>query len=362
MNDFDTLLSEQLNDLVDHETGPERPAPRFVPTEQDEPSKARPWLFAAAVIILAVGVSWASISWITRSQTPPIASPSSAVPFTNSPTPSTSGSPSATPTSAKPSSASTSTAVLSGGARIAVPTGWTLSVDAAGTDSNRKWWCLTPASTATPVPPLTTHIKDQCVISLIDLGQVLAFDPNGLEGVGHELTVCDMAGSQTAGVVDTIDVADTRSFGGRESTHSQWTQVCPNYTLHGEQYLVPTATNWAMNTDFATTTYAGVTVSSVMASVAASSTLPAGTATLWTGDRGFVRSVSKDSTGMRITIDRYQDCAVDQYVIRNDDTATTTYVVPNSATVTGADKLVAGAKVAIATNGTIVTEVDYLDF
>jgi hypothetical protein len=202
------------------------------------------------------------------------------------------------------------------------------------------------------------------VISVVDIGQTYPFaDPNGLLGFPSELPTCSVDSDPNNSVgVATIDLADTRSLGGRAAQHSRWTLVCPAYTLHSEQYLVPTAANWAMYTDVAEATFGGVSISSVMSQVASSSVLPSQTSTLWMSDRGFLRSVTKNSSGMTITVDRYQDCAVNQYVITNTDTATTTYVVPSSARLTGSDKFTPGAKVAIYTDGTTVTEVDYLDY
>jgi hypothetical protein len=363
MSDFDTLLAEQFRDLVDHEAGPQRPAPVFVPPlEEEKNPRRREWVLAAAVILVVVGLTFATVTWIARTRTPQIASPSSATPVTTTDMPSASSTGSASsPTSSATATNAGSTTTDLQGMKLVLPSGWTASKFVTGSGASvggGTWWCITPPSGSTANPQKDVNVQSNCVISLVVLGAQAWVDPDGYQGQGGD-HVCDVISgySETAALSVTLEATGTRSFGGRESEYRRWTQVCPGYTVHAEQYAVATSQSWVLFSNTATTAYSGVTVASVMAGIASTSTLPAQTRKLRLADRGIVRKITADASGTTLVIDRYATCPDDKTIVANSDSTTYTYHIPSTVSPTSISTLAVGDKVTISTDGTTVNGV-----
>lgn len=211
-----------------------------------------------------------------------------------------------------------------------------------------RWWCIDPSGKA-----------GTCVISLMVLGSRAWLDPNGYQGQGGD-HLCDVVNGngETSATSVTLDASGTKPFGGRESEYRRWTQMCPGYTVHDEQYTVATSQAWVLFSDKTTDTYSGDTVSEVMATIASTSVLPKQNMALRLADEGIVRSLTTDATGITtIVIDRIDLCPDDRRIVVNTDTKTYTYVIPTDASWTLRGQVVVGARAVIGTNGSKVTSV-----
>ncbi len=349
MTDFETLLADRMNDLVDHEAGLPATVPLFVPTDEvrtidhSRPSWTRSGL-VAAVLVLVAGLSWAGLTRLISTQGPSVAGPPT-------PTSVASTGPSVVTTTVvdSPGPATTRpTTTLVGGMTLVLPAGWTVSemVNPPGT-SGAPWstaWCIHPAD-----------VRGTCTIQLT-AAEIAAGNPIDVDIEGGWLSnpeYCfDERTTSPTRVKDSLDVADVRSFGGREAEHRAWTHTCSSSkVIHVEQYEIAYAPTWILFSELADST-----VSAVMAQIATQSTLPPQTLPLRLADRGYVRSVRSTTTGFVIALDRiYLDPSAPSGEI-NKASTTYEYTVPK-ALLPKVPSL--GDRVGIVTNGSVVTDFSF---
>lgn len=345
MTDFETLLAARLTDLVDHDAGTPKAAPLFVPTDEPEADEDRSpswtrWVLAAAAFLVVAGLTWATISAVAPRGGPAIAGPSGTVAPS---TPAVSAPASAAASTSAPASAPVTVALDS--ATLVVPQGWTVGEQQSSGTLADATWCLDPAST-----------PGRCTILLQSAGvaQRNALDPDTEGGWLSNPSYCSAEQAANPPVKFSLDLADVRSFGGREAEHRVWTHTCSaTKVIHVEQYEVVSAPGWIMTSD-----YAEAGVSAVMAEIARASILPAQTLPVRLADKGYVRSVTKNASGYVITLDRiYSDPTSPSGEI-NKASTTYTYTVPTAALISqggaGAPPVV-GDRVYLASNGSTVT-------
>lgn len=303
MTQFDTRLADRLNELVDHEAGPRpRTVPVFEPSDDDVAPRrsSNRWILSAAVFVLVASLTWAGLSRVMVRPGPAVGAPQSpGQQHTTAPAPVTvSAAPpsGATTASSAASIPPTSTATLLAGMTLRVPSGWVITNPTYEPGSGplaETVWCLDPESVA-----------GSCTISLSLAGVASknAIDVDTEGGWMSNPSFCAAERETSpASVSSRLDIADVQIFGGREAEHRRWTHTCSaTKVIHVEQYEVAYAPSWILYSELA-----DAMVSSVMASMAASSTLPAQTLPVRLVDKGYVRSVRTTATSYILTIDRY---------------------------------------------------------
>lgn len=324
MTDFETLLAERFNNLVDHETGAAESAPPFVRTpelDEDRRSWSR-WGLVAAVVILVAGLTWASISAVTGRTGPQIAGP----PTTDTPTTSASSSP-AGPT------APVSGAANAGGSTLVIPTGWLIAPHSGIWRDLGRHWCIDRVGS-----------EGQCAIRLdaVDPEENYNVMVEAEGGTGHVDTP-RCSSPKTERVV--MDVADVRPFGGREAEHRVWTHTCDQVAVATlEQYVVDYSPVWVLSSE-----KADRTVSQVMASIAAASTLEPQALPLRIYDQGIVKSMRTTQAGLVVTIDRVYGTGPGDFV--NKASTTYEYTLPAALIAQAYPTVTLGCVVQIFTDG-----------
>lgn len=247
--------------------------------------------------------------------------PTPTVPHVTTVSPSALGSPSAA-----------GAAVLLGGARLVLPTGWVAKPVAAALPS----WCLLAA--AEPVPRET----DDCPV-------LFARIPEGGGGLSY---LVDVPGVVLQGSVppcrggrsteQLLGYAET-SFGGRPADYRRWQFGCTNGTHYQvEQFVVDSGPGY-----LAYSQHADAAIHSIMAQLAATATLPARTTALRYSDFGIVRSLSHRPDGLQLTVDRVVDSAG---TLINGSPTSYPYLVPYPA-IRSQQQIGVGSTVALLTDG-----------
>lgn len=280
MTDLETYVKTRLNEQLDAELGPRRPAPPFRPPQHDRHRWVRPLLIAACIVaVAATGVGLALSGGGSHG--------------THRVRPAHSNTPTPTPTpqgSRHP--------VRLGAATIVLPGGWT-AVPAArwhqtgessvfGPDD----WCLQPTSTPvrrTGICHLEFTAVDHTRNQFVPLWQGGAYGDPPQYCAPHAISGKDI--TEQAGV---------RTFGGRVASWRQWRYVCtPTDTRIVEQYVVPTGPAFILFSDDANNAR-----QTVFSTVAKYSTLPKQSSRLPIGDSGTITAVEHVGNRVRITIRR----------------------------------------------------------
>ena len=336
MNDFEANLAERLNDLVDHEAGGSQGAPPFVPllgNDKDHRRSTTTWVLVAAVVFLVAAMTWAGLTRVVGLPGPQVAGPSTKP---SSDLPSASQAPSG---SSAPSAPVNGSITLTDGTTLVLPSGWVVSDATYGPHQGPladKVWCIDPEAA-----------KGSCTISLSSAG-VASKNPLDVDIEGGWSSNPSLCINEPP--TSTLDVADVRTFGGRNAEHRVWTE-CTTNIVHVEQYEVAYAPASILYSE-----RADGTVSAVMASIAQRSQLPPQTFPLRLMDRGYVRSVKSTAAGVVLTLNRlYLDPSQPSGAIAT--SVTTEYMMPTNVTTTQIPIL--GDRIALVTNGTVVTAVTF---
>jgi hypothetical protein len=252
MTDLETYLKSKLNESIDADLGPARPAPPFEPA-----TPTRTWLrpvLAAASVLIVVGAAVAISRVSTSGHTKPPAttthsdkSPLSHAPFH--------------------------------GAKIAIPLGWTAHREhGAGAPATL---CLSPSKTASACA-IQVHYAAPGGQAMLDVDE-----PGGFYGDAAQ--ICAPKPTPPRKITGTM----TRDFGGRQAQWRVWDTDCPGgKTIVDEQFVVPSSPGFVL--------YAHNPTSNVrdgIAIVAQHSQLPTQNAPLWLTDRGRIQSVSSSVRG-----------------------------------------------------------------
>jgi len=233
-----------------------------------------------------------------------------------------------------------------GGAALDVPAGWTVEPTKAPTT-----WCLLPPGQSLP-PNGNTEV---CAATFFQV-------PAGSRGVqlSPDTTGGEISNPEWCGQVLSSDVTwrlldyHNRVFGGRDADYRRWTITCKNTatTWDIEQYVIDSAPAYVVFSD-----HADPPIHAALAVIAANSTLPKATGGLRYSDLGRVRTLTHDSTGYHLSIDRVvDDQGTGQYV-----TVGGTYDYLASETVlAGRAAPTVGALVELTTDGQTVTSLRVL--
>ena len=369
-NNFEDRLKTLLNERVDAQTGPRTGAPEFDRARVTAaPAKRVRWLFplaaAACVVLAAAGTVTATQllgqdhhthPGVTQTPTAPTLSPPTGTPTGTPTTTTTTTVPPARPTSthatapssrpaSSTASADTTRSVRLGGASIALPTGWVSrplqDYFSDGGSPVFPGWCLTPSSTRVSTD------ADACPVALTQVqvgGNPL--DVDTISGLASDPHPCGQGPS-----TQDESYAD-RTLGGRAADWRRWTVHCSStgQTIRYEQYVVPTVPGWILYSGHATDA-----IDAAMTRIASGSTLPADDGQVRLMDRGYIRSITSTSKGVRITLDRVVR-ENGRYVNRS--RRTYTYEIATSVFAPGAaTPPTVGSLVYLSSNGSRVTDI-----
>ena len=294
-----------------------------------------PLAAAAAVLVIASGVTL--VNQASQGTGPAGPSPS--------PLPSVSTRPTSPPpvSSAIPPSTSRGSAsqpgaltqrVTLGTATLSIPQGWV----ARPAKSPKDWptWCLEPSRT--PVTPTTCLVMFR---EVPDSWTGEALDPTIAGGMSSNPQYCGTGASQPKpGLLEYGD----RPFGGRPADYRRWQYDCANGTTYRiEQYVVATGPGYILFSE-----HAESQVHDVMTTIATTASVPAQSAPVRYADTGIVRSVTHESDGYHITLDRVITAGRTPV---NDNPATYPYVIPDAIASQMNPALAVGDLIFIATDG-----------
>jgi hypothetical protein len=222
-----------------------------------------------------------------------------------------------------------------GGTTLVVPTGWVIAPHSAviWQGGRGRHWCIDRVGS-----------EGQCVIRLDEVDPVdnVNVDVEAEGGTGHSDT--PWCSSPKVGR-STMDVADVRSFGGREAEHRVWTHRCDQVVVATlEQYVVAYSPAWVLSSE-----KTDPTVSQVMASIARSSTLQAQALPQRLYDQGIVKSMRTAQAGLVVTLDRVYGS--DPTAMVNDAATTYEYTLPTALIAQGYPTVTLGCIVQIFSDG-----------
>ena len=251
MTDLETFVKSKLNESIDAELGPGRPAPRFEPVATP-PATRRTWLrpvLAAASVLVVVGAAVAISRASTNHHTQPPATT-----ITNS--------------DSWPLGYATFH-----GAKIAMPLGFTAHHQRGkGVPATL---CLSPSENASACAIQVRYAAPNSQ-AMLDVDE-----PGGFYGDAAQ--VCAPQVTPPRRLTGTM----TRDFGGRQAQWRVWETHCPGKTIVDEQYVAPSSPGFVLYThNPSAKVRAGIDI------VAQHSQLPTQNAPLWLTDRGRIRSVS----------------------------------------------------------------------
>jgi hypothetical protein len=198
-------------------------------------------------------------------------------------------------------------------ANVWLPSGWVARDYAsylqpgAGTLAAQQW-CLTPS----PLAPSTD--SDACPLTLGTIS------PTGNQ-VDVDINGGWVSNSPTCYHFDSEQTGD-RQFGGRAADWRRWRVSCGSRDLLIEQYVVATGPGYILYSD-----WTDPTVHDVMTGIVTRSSMPRQTSALRLMDRGYIRSVDRTASGVRISIDRVVS-GINGVV--NNNPATYKYVIPTA--------------------------------
>jgi hypothetical protein len=297
-----------------------------------------PLAAAAAVLVIAFGLALVvNVSQGSRpAESGPGPLPSVSTPSTSvSPTPASSATASATSgTSAPPPRALTRRVTL-GTATLSIPQDWV----ARRSTTSGDWptWCLGPSTTQptpTNCPVMFREVPDSWT------GQAL--DPTIEGGLSSNPQYCG-TGSQPRrpGLREYGD----RSFGGRPADYRRWQYDCANGTIYRiEQYVVATGPGYILFSEDAQSQ-----VHDAMTAIAKTASVPAQSTPVRYADTGIVRSVTHETDGYHITLDRVVTSGGPKPI--NNSPATYPYVIPDAIASQFKPAVAVGNLVFIATDG-----------
>lgn len=304
MTDLETYLKSRLNESIDAELGPVRPAPPFEPPRRT-PTWVRPMLAAASVLVI-VGAAVAISRVSTSDHTQPPA---------NNPTTRSNTSPLGH--------------ALFHGAKIAIPLGWTAHRE-PGVPATL---CLSPAATASACAIQVRYAAPDAS-AMLDVDE-----PGGFYGDAAQ--VCAPKPTPERRLTGTM----TRDFGGRQAQWRMWNTDCPGgKTIVDEQYVVPSSPGFVLYAHNPTSDVRnGIDI------VAQHSQLPTPNAPLWLTDRGRIQSVSSSvrdgKTVVHLVLARFRpDGSIGK------PATLVNYDLPQSVYQRGVSPQ-AGATIYLATNG-----------
>jgi hypothetical protein len=257
VTDLETFLKSKLNESIDEELGPRRPAPPFTPSVPTR-TWVRPVLAAASVLVVVGGA--VAISRLATDS--------------DSTTPSGTGNPTQ-PVATQQSNEPPMRQVQFHGAQIAVPDGWT----AHPKQGDARTLCLSPAAQQSTCAITVTAFDPQGP-AMLDVDE-----PSGFYGDPPQLCAPHPTPERR------LTGAATRFIDGREAQWRMWQLDCPGgKTIVDDQYVVPSAPGFVF--------YAHDASSAVRAdldAVARQTQLPAQNAPLRLTDFGRVHSVASSS-------------------------------------------------------------------
>lgn len=323
MTDLETYVKTRLNEQLDAELGPRRPAPPFRPPQHDRRRWTRPLLIAACILAIAATAVGIALSGGNGTHRVPPA-------HSKTPTPTPHGH---------------RNTIQLGAAKVVLPDGWT-AVPAARWQQpggmsvfGNEEWCLMP-TTAKVRRTGICHLEFTAVVRTHN-----QFVPSRQRAAyGEPPQYCQ---SHVVSGKDITQQSGVRTFGGRVASWRQWRYVCtPTDTRIIEQYVVPTGPAYILFSDDATNAR-----QAVFNTVAKYSTLPKQTSRLPIGDTGAVTAVQHVGNQVRITMRRTDTST--------GSARTVTYVVTSAMYRRGYSPKT-GDKLYVDTDGTKVTGVTSL--
>lgn len=231
-----------------------------------------------------------------------------------------------------------STTLTLGGARLLVPAGW---VGRRTTWSEMPQWCLEPASK--PLP----YFPDDCPMLFSQIPAGGSSVPISADIEGGLLSNPQFCRPDQIRSYQLLDYGDVR-MGGRAADYRRWQMVCKNGRVSPiEQYVVATRPGYIV---FSQNADSGL--HSVISQLAAGSILPAATGTLRYCDFGIVRTISHQSDGYHLRLDRVVKAP---HGIINNNPTSYPYLVPDGAVQNGRPPVL-GGMATLATDGFRVTQ------
>jgi hypothetical protein len=297
-----------------------------------------PLAAAAAVLVIASGVTFVNHASQGIDPVGPSPSPLPSV----SPSPTTTPSPTTapTPTTAPPPAALTHRVTL-GTATLSIPSGWAARRMPEGPPGWPASWCLEPSTT--PLPKLTDP-NATCLVMFREVPDSWTdqpLDPTLEGGLSSNPSYCNDGRKAPPGLLDYAD----RTFGGRPADYRRWQYDCANGTTYRiEQYVVATGPGYVLFSE-----HADSNVHDAMATIAKTASVPAQSTPLRYADTGFVRSVRHESDGYHITLDRVVTAS--RLAPINNNPATYPYVIPDTIESNFSPALKVGDLIFIATDG-----------
>jgi hypothetical protein len=301
----------------------------------------------AGIVVWSTGVYSGNGKPVVPATPQPVMSPSVTPSPSTGPSTSPSTSPSGTGTTPPASTSASSTppaqtiSVTVGDTQLMIPSGWAAEqiLPQGGSSTILPSWCIMPASD--PAPTAANSSSCPIVWSAAATGGTLSGfsvdNPGGLIGNPEFCSPGDMTTDQL------LDYQD-RQLGDRPADFRQWLFVCTDGTRWPvEQYIADNYPGYILYSD-----HADASVHAVMADIAETAKLPAATSSLRLSDFGILRSVTAQSGGYHVTLDRVIRGIPD---LINNNPATYAYDIPTSVLLAGQIPKV-GDRVELNTNGT----------
>jgi len=291
VTDFENRLKRLLNENVDAELGPRRPAPRLELAATGRRG-FRPWIMpllatagiAAVTAAIVVPVQLLADRNPDGSNGP--ANGGALINRSNSTAPATS-----------PASSPSASTVNLGGATLRLPAGWVVRSYQLYTPSVEPMvaspsWCLTPASTPVSTAP------GACPVSFgtIPRPRTSHVDPDTEGGLWGNPLYCIPRGGENRLGIHGADLP----FGGRSADFRDWRFGCRDGTSWWiQQYLVASDPGFMLFSEVVTPE-----IATAISSIVAQSTLPARTGSLRYFDEGTVLESTQAAGGVRIKLKR----------------------------------------------------------
>jgi hypothetical protein len=331
VTDFESTIKRLLNEHVDAELGPRRPAPRL-------DLSAAAWgrrgfrLWIAPLVVAACLVS-ALIATVTSTNV--LSDHRAATPISLAPAPSP-------------------TVVQLADARIWLPPGWHATVSSHGPSTKSPFpdagtrsttWCLGPAAKGGTCRAWLERSVQEPVHGNLD-GR---FDPTVAGGTPHGyVQLCPDASGRGWTLLD----AALRDFGGRPAYYGVFDSQCGSGPQQGvTQYLVPAGPAFEL---YATST--DKALQATMAQIAQRSALPKQTSAVPYYDHGYVRSLKSVAGHIELTIERVM---VGPSGPIKAPPRTTRYIVPAGTwSIENLHPTAVGQLATVETDGTVVFEVE----
>jgi hypothetical protein len=226
-------------------------------------------------------------------------------------------------------------------ASISVPAGWVAHRrDTKDLFAEMPTLCLAPAD-------FTVNPKvSNCPVLLAPLNVDWGVDANTGGGYRTDPSWCAAASPLYHSYRE--QSAD-ESFGGRTADWRRWEIECTaGGSWHIEQYVVPTGPGYVMYSQ-----HADASVHAAMEEIATNSHLPSRTAPIRLWDEGYLRSVDRTASGVRITLDRI---AFQDGKLVNSNPRTYGYLVPTAVFNSWRGGPSIGTLIYLASDGNKITQ------